>query len=445
MSNNRLLPAARMVFAIAAVIAFAVLPMSATATAATAAEPTPAEEIADALRESPVYVHPAIAPALPEKERKRIAGLIRNSDVPIYVILTPLVRGDAWNGDPNRLALLVHDRLGKDGVYVTFDQQGAVDLTAREWGGDHHAKFAAWTPGFEDDLDNAPLADHLARCVELIASGKGKQAYDKATADLGAPSTPSPASHAASDPDKSTAPADGGGGGGITTFLLVGLVIVVLAGGAIGLLLWRRNRPAATADPFGLPRTVFDNARRMSEQELREQARREVVAFGELLDKTDLKPDTEEARTDLTGALDGYSAATKTLDQAHGVPDLAGVLVLVDQGRDRLEAARARTAKQPVPAPSPLCFFNPLHGDAARQISWRPVGSRDRLEIRACSECADRTDQRQLPDMLTDQVDGRTVPYYEVPSEVSLWSATGYGAFDDDLAGRILRGELRRT
>jgi hypothetical protein len=44
---------------------------------------------------------------------------------------------------------------------------------------------------------------------------------------------------------------------------------------------------------------------------------------------------------------------------------------------------------------------------------------------------------------------GRTVPYFEVPAERSLWAATGYGSLlsgpDDTLAARVGTGEFSRA
>lgn len=38
------------------------------------------------------------------------------------------------------------------------------------------------------------------------------------------------------------------------------------------------------------------------------------------------------------------------------------------------------------------------------------------------------------------------MPYFEVPSERSLWSATGYGSFgDESLTARVARGDFSRT
>jgi hypothetical protein len=53
------------------------------------------------------------------------------------------------------------------------------------------------------------------------------------------------------------------------------------------------------------------------------------------------------------------------------------------------------------------------------------------------------TGRHLLPDTLTDIDGDRTVPYYEVDPERSVWAATGYGQFGDDIVRRILTGATR--
>ncbi len=91
--------------------------------------------------------------------------------------------------------------------------------------------------------------------------------------------------------------------------------------------------------------------------------------------------------------------------------------------------------------PSPLCFFNPLHGDAAAKIDWRPIGSRRRLRVHACRACARAARAKETPDILMDRRDGRDVPYFEADPAQSVWAETGYGQLRDDLIHRVLRGD----
>jgi hypothetical protein len=214
-----------------------------------------------------------------------------------------------------------------------------------------------------------------------------------------------------------------------------------------GLVVWRRRRMVGVPrghDPLLLPRTVFATAARADADDLRDQASREVIAFGELLDESTVETSDERVRVLMSRALDAYQAAGKVLDSARGVPDLAGVLVLVDQGRDALASAQARAGGGAEIEPSSLCLFNPLHGDSVRTVNWRPLGSRDRLRAAVCADCAMAVRDHETPEMLRDHDEGREVPYFDVDPRRSVWAETGYGHFRDDLVQRILRGDLRR-
>jgi hypothetical protein len=398
-------------------------------------KPSPGERIAAALRRSPVYVDPSYASALPAADRRRLAARLKKMPVRTYIVLVPLVKGGTWNDD-KQLATVVHSRLGHDGIFVTF-HKSADELMGHEWGGDHAADDAAWAVNWDDSLDGASLAARLTRYTDLIISGTATQAYKRESAEI-------ERNYKAGQ--KSRAPKPGKGGTDLALPLSLGGAGVAAAAVA-GVLLWRRNRMAAvrrrTGDGVLLPRTVFSTAGKASEDQLREQASREVIAFGELLDGAD-PAGGERAGALMTRALDAYQAAAKTLDAARGVPDLAGVLVLLDQGRDALASARAVGAGRPEVAPSPLCFFNPLHGDGPVQLDWRPLGSRRRLSVRACRACARAARDRETPDMLMDARDGRDVPYFEADPSRSVWAETGYGQLRDDLIHRVLRGDLHK-
>ncbi|MFB4309907.1 hypothetical protein [Actinomadura sp. GTD37] len=394
-------------------------------------EPSPGERLAAALRRSPIYVDPSLASALPEADRTRLIAKFRKLPVPVFVVLVPLVKGGTWSDD-EQLATVVHAKLGRDGAYITFSDIGD-DLRAKEFGGDRQARYAAWAVSFDRSMDDAPLAARLDRIADLMLSGNAKKEYDRQSALI------------QKRAEERRSAEDSRSGGSSALPLTLGAAGVAAAGIA-GLLLWRRRR-MASADRAGsallLPRTVFSTAKRASEDQLREQTSHEVIAFGELLDSTDVPVSGERTGDLMTRALDAYQAAGKTLDRARGIPDLAGVLVLLDQGRDALASAQAVAAGGPEIPPSPLCFFNPLHGDAATRIEWRPIGSRRRLRVHACRDCARASHAKETPDILMDRRDGRDVPYFEVDPSQSVWAETGYGQLRGDLVQRILRGDLK--
>ncbi|HEY8481515.1 MAG TPA: hypothetical protein VIL71_16955 [Spirillospora sp.] len=396
-------------------------------------EPSPGERLAAALRRSPIYVDRSLASALPPADRRRLVAEFRRAPVPVFAIIVPIIPGGTWS-DPEDLATVVHDRLGRDGVFITLGDD-TDELEAHEWGGDHQARDAAWAVSLDRAMDDATLADRLSRVVELIVSGKGAQEYKRISDEIDARVRRRGEQRDTTDD------------GGVGPALPLGAGGAAIAGVA-GLLLWRHRRmTAARREGEGLlmPRTVFATARRANEDQLREQASQEVITFGELLDDSDTPATNEEARTLMARALDAYQAAGKTLDAARGVPDLAGVLVLVDQGRDALASAQAVARGGPEIPAMPLCFFNPLHGDATTKLDWRPVGSRRRLRVKTCRDCARAVRNRETPDVLMDHRDGRDIPYFEADPSTSIWAETGYGQLRDDLVPRILRGDLNKT
>ncbi len=400
--------------------------------------PSPGEKIAAALRRSPIHLDPSLASAVPPAARSRLLARMRRSPIPIFIVIVPLVRGGTWN-DAEQLSTVVHDRLREDGAYLTLgDYDG--QLAARQFGGTEeqrrNTEYAARVPFFLDELRYATLADRLLRAVDLIAAGRGEAEYRAATAHLGRPSRTPGRSAPAARP--------GDGEGGPPVLPLTGAAGVALAAVA-GLVVWRHRRGARVrraADPMLLPRAVLAAAERANEDELREQAQREVIAFGELLDGTDVDTTRPEAAAAMTRALDAYQAAGKVVDAARDLPDLAGVLVLVDRGRDALASARSLAEGGREIPPSPLCFFNPLHGDATVTVDWRPIGQRDRLRVQACRACSKAVRSHRVPEVLTARAGKRPVPYFEVPDDV--WAETGYGQLRDDLTHRVLRGDLHR-
>jgi hypothetical protein len=241
-------------------------------------------------------------------------------------------------------------------------------------------------------------------CIQLITDGQAVSAYNAEESQIY--SQP-----AAAPPPK---PGDNNG-------LLIALIVLasIAAVAGTGTLLLTR-RPRFKEHP------VLAKARKATESKLRAQAQQQVIELGELVKRPG--PDGGE----IVRALDAYYAAGKVLDRAGDLPDLAGVVVLADLGRKEVAAARALEADRPVPPVTPLCFFNPLHGEAAEHIRWRPLGELRTLDVHACRECADATAQHCLPDALTDR---NGTPYYEGDS---IWAATGYGQFSADLTQRIL-------
>lgn len=423
--------------AAAALIAIAALASTAPGAQA-AVQASPGATIAAALRKSPLYIDPSLASAFPSAMRASLLREIRRAPAPVFILAVPLASGGNWSSG-DQLAAVVHNDLGRAGIYLTLDAEITGNIDAYTWPSDpqgldappYHAADAAQAVDLEQDMQSATMAQRFLTCIKLISDGQAVAAYNAATAQLNDGTTAS----------SGTQPKGGNGGGG--PWLVIGIVVLILAGAGSGSwLMVRRRRPQLP--PVVTPHSVFSAARTATETELRGQAEQQVIALGELVEQPGppgggAGPQAERAQQLLARALDAYQAAGKVLDSASGLCDLAGVLVLVHIGRGAALSGQALQAGRPAPASYPLCFFNPLHGEGSHQTRWRALGQRDALDVHACDECAAAAGQHRPPDALLDG----GIPYYEADPRRSVWAATGYGQFGSDLAQRILTGGLR--
>ncbi|MFF7454432.1 hypothetical protein [Kitasatospora sp. NPDC008115] len=383
-----------------------------------------ATTIVEALATSPVYVDPSFAAAVTASQQRDLADQIAATGLPIKVVLVPLKKGDAFDGSAKSLAAVVQERLGLPQlILLTNDEYGSW-LKGTEWPDDtHQARDAAMAVGMLKELKDAGLTARVARAVELIRTGQGTEVYkaESARADREYSARPRPKDKAAESSSSS---------GGPGTLLVVAAALVLAVAGAF--LVRRRRSPRHTA--FTFPDAVFAADQAADEAGLRRQAAAEVLALSEAVEGADGATTPGLAR-----ALDAYDAAGRVLDSARGIPDLAGVLALAAEGRSAL-AAEPRL---------PLCFFDPRHGAAVRRTVWRPLGRRERVDIAVCEDCAQALRARRAPQVLAVRDQGRTVPYFEVPADRSLWAATGYGSLlsgpDDTLAARVGTGEFTRA
>lgn len=398
--------------------------------------PRSAAKIAAALRNSPIYVDDRLARELPAKNRKRLETELAKAPRPVFLLVVPIRKTEGEWGDGEQLANSVHARLDAAGTYVTLDADFENHLQAYPFGlgetQESQAKDAAWAANLERGLWDATLADRLERCVQLLVTGQGSAAYRKARAEPGSDRT-----------GGSTGAEQGEERDGFPVLptTVAGTAVLLAVGG----LVWLRRRGDEAPRVGLVPREVFRTARKASLTRLRETASAATVAFGEEVSEAGLDSPDPRVAANVQRALDAYQAAGMVLEKARDLPDYAGVLVLVDTGREALAAARAVAGRRRPDRPSPLCFFNPLHGDSARTAKWRPLGQRRGLKVPVCAECGSALASRRLPDTLPARSDGADIPYYEVSADRSVWAATGYGAFAGDLIERILRGEHRRA
>ncbi|WP_432109142.1 hypothetical protein [Streptomyces sp. AA1529] len=423
------------------------------------------QRIADALRTSPVYVDPAYRSAFPAEEQRRLAAKIEKSGLPVRVVVVPLISGDAWGGDPEKMVDVVRYRMAegarKKAVYMTLStNEGFLDGYEFPRDGRYEAFWGVAAVGHQDDMKDRSLYAKFSRALEIVRSGDGRKQYEKATADLH-DDDPAERDGGTDDGGTDDGGADGGADGGgadgegadggpspLLLGVLAGSAVAVLAAVALVLRTVRRRARTSARAPFTSPRSVFATARAAGVRDLRKRAQRELLAYNE---KLLAHEPGEHADADLLQfALDAYAAACTVLDEARDTPDLAGVLALLHEGREALErsepAPRRRRKARAADPTLPLCFFDPLHGAAAERIRWRPLGRREALRVAACRECSAAVSARRAPEVLTHRHDGHRVPYFEVPPEHSLWAATGYGSLTEEtLTARVLRGDFTRS
>ena len=152
------------------------LTLFATATpTAQAATPSPspspgtqAAYLAQQLRANPVYVTDQLPREIPKSTTPSFTKLAKRTGVPTYVLVLPM---GATDGE----ALLdaVHDRLGKDGLYVLIDDSSVTDATA--YGVSAPADDAVTAATYELPYDAGPLRS-FERFVDVITEGGAKAA-----------------------------------------------------------------------------------------------------------------------------------------------------------------------------------------------------------------------------------------------------------------------------
>lgn len=140
----------------------------AAATPATAATDTQAAYLADRLRENTVYVSDQLPREVPKSMTRDFARVAQGTAVPTYVVVLP---SQAANGEG--LLGAVHDRLGRDGLYVVIDESSVSYAMA--FGVSAPADDALTACLYELPYDAGPLRE-FELFAEVIAEGSEKAA-----------------------------------------------------------------------------------------------------------------------------------------------------------------------------------------------------------------------------------------------------------------------------
>ncbi|MFA1537522.1 hypothetical protein [Actinomadura monticuli] len=124
------------------------------------------------LRRDPVYVTDHAPRALPADAAGRIKKAVARLGVPAYVAVTPTVLADGYGTED--LVPLLHDDLGRPGVYIVADPT-SPSFTAVQYGGATlPVKDAMWATASELPSDAGAVA-MVERFVEIVLSGRAKE------------------------------------------------------------------------------------------------------------------------------------------------------------------------------------------------------------------------------------------------------------------------------
>lgn len=397
---------------------------------------TPTATVARELQRSPLFVDPAFADTFAPAAQVRLARSARKAPGRPRIMVVPLEEDDQYSGKPDNLIAAVRSRLpaeARDGVFVAVDGRylQVVEFRDGRRAFEGAVDDAEYLANFADGPDGRSFDRTPVDRIELFLKDLRRSPADLKAAVAAEEQAQKKQSAENKRKYGSSGTASGSGDGdGAGWVVPVGVLLVVGIGVGAGLLVARRSRRGATPAHGPLPIVpdkVFEHALAAQRADLAEDADGELLALAALLDEAPV-PTSNTAQDAYQRALDAYTSARRRMTPEAPTVDLVGVLVLVDHARDHLARAAALDAGRKPERPTPLCFFHPLHGRSARTVAWR-----DGLRVPACAACASDLRAGRTPDALRDG--GR--PYFEADT---VWARTGYGAFDDDLVGRVARG-----
>ncbi|MFE5817172.1 hypothetical protein ACFQ6S_27700 [Streptomyces sp. NPDC056479] len=352
---------------------------------------TDLSQVAEALRDGPVYVDPDASDQLSSADAEALADKIEDADKPVFVAVLPA------DQPTKNLLLNLRTETGVTGLYGVrvgdrFDAAADASVMSRQ------------------------AVDNLVTSVQSAGDPKAQlnDFVDAALRNV-----------------RGTAPASwsDGGGSGVDVGGLVAVGAVLVAGGAGGYALVRRNRRR------------HEREQRAALEKLRVVVDEDITAFGEELDRLDFHPAEAGAddamRADYERALDSYDQAKRLMDSARKPQDVRAVSQALDDGRFSLTQLAARREHQPLPQRRPPCFFDPRHGPSVADETWTPPGGTAR-EVPVCA--ADRTRLADGRDPVIREVDteyGRR-PYWDAGPAYGPWAGGYFG-------GGILPGLLIGT
>ncbi|MGW0820845.1 hypothetical protein [Streptomyces sp. NPDC002845] len=351
---------------------------------------TDVSKVAEALRESPVYVDPAASAHLSSADAEALADKIEDADKPVFVAVLP---ADQPTED---LFANLRTETGVTGLY-------AIRLGER----------------FNAQADSVVLSDQAVRNLVTAVQGTGdakaqlNDFVDSALRNVGG-----------------SAPAGWSeGDGGVDAGALAVVGGVLAAGGMGAYALVRRSR------------RMEEEERREALEKLRVVVDEDITAFGEELDRLDFhpaEPGADDAkRADYERALDAYDQAKSFMAAAQRPEEVRAVTQALDDGRFSLALLAARREGKPLPERRAPCFFDPRHGLSVADVMWTPPGGTER-DVPVCAADRARLAEGQDPMVREVDTDSGRRPYWEAGPAYGPWAGGYFG-------GGILPGLLIGT
>ncbi|MFV2117918.1 hypothetical protein ACE14D_05540 [Streptomyces sp. Act-28] len=368
---------------VSAVASLVLLLLLALAPAAAAKASDGVREAAQALRQGPVYVHPAAAGELSTPQAEALERKILEADKPLVVAVLP----DTAEFPEETVLRDLRTLTGVSGVY-------AVRL------GD----------AFDAGADRAVLAP---RAVDNLVSAVHGPGVDTATELNAFVDQALPQMRGSAPSSWEGVPGGGAPVGGLIT---IG-VLLAAAVGAVSLTTVRsRNRKRSEE------REALDKLRVVVDED--------ITAYGERLDRLDFRPgdpDVDDAmRSDYERALDAYDEAKQRMARARHPHDVGGVTEALADGRPALAVLTARRVGRPLPAGRAPCFFDPRHGPSVADVPWAPYDGAPR-DVPACAADAPRIKAGRDPEARQVDTEWGPRPYWEAGPAYGPWAGGYYG------------------
>ncbi|GAB2784536.1 hypothetical protein GCM10027073_16400 [Streptomyces chlorus] len=372
-----------------------IVPVAAALTVLMAGAPgahaaTDLSTVAQALRESPVYVDPEATGILSTSDAEALANKIEDADKPVFVAVLPA-------GYPTgNLFRNLRTETGITGLYGVrlgneFDARADSSVLSRQGVG--NLVTAAQGAG-----------DAKAQLNDFV---------DDALRNTGGSA---PASWS-----------EGGGGVPVGGLITAGAVLAVGGAGAYAVV--RRNRRR------------HEEEQRAALEKLRVVVDEDITAFGEELDRLDFRPGEPGAddamRADYERALDSYERSKQLMDRAGRPEDVRAVTQAVEDGRFALARLAARREGRPLPERRPPCFFDPRHGPSVADARWTPPSGTTR-EVPVCAADRARLADGLEPVVREVDTDSGRRPYWEAGPAYGPWAGGYFG-------GGVLPGLLVGT